>query len=279
MSGPVLVAVDPRRVDSISLVWAVDWCLHTADELLVVSAFDPDQAEMAPDWYEAAVAQAHQAVEARLTTLVRRTPVRHRSRLVDGDVRDIVIATAQEEDASLVVVGAQGTGGFHELGLGGVSHHVIHHLQRPVAVVPQTAGPITNGPIVVGVDGSRGSTAALRWAIDTARTLSSPVHAVYASDSQQEVFPTANELTTGEREVRAQVDAVEARGVSVTTTFVDDHPVAALTTIADEHDASLVVVGTRGRGGFKGLLLGRVPAQLPHHGRHAVAIIHDRAPA
>jgi nucleotide-binding universal stress UspA family protein len=50
--------------------------------------------------------------------------------------------------------------------------------------------------------------------------------------------------------------------------------VPALTGAAEEHNASLVVVGTRGFGGFHGLLLGRVPAQLPHHSGWPTVLIH-----
>ena len=56
--------------------------------------------------------------------------------LVDGDPAPAIIDLARTEDAALVVVGRRGLGGFKELVLGSTSHHLSHHLDRPLVIVP-----------------------------------------------------------------------------------------------------------------------------------------------
>lgn len=281
MTSPVLVGLDASGLDSSALVWAVEWCLHSGSELLVVSAFEPGQAEMSPGWHDEKVEQAHQSVEARIGKVEGRSPLKHRSRVLDGDITQAIMATAVEEAASLVVVGARGSGGFHDLGLGGVAHHLAHHVRRPLVIVPEPGGRIAGGTIVVGVDGSDGSATALAWAVKAARSVGGSVNAVFAYDPISDSFPHMNVPSSqpqgegeGEAEIQAQVDKLDTHGVVVTTTLVGNHPVAALTEVGADVDACLIVAGTRGSGGFHGLLLGRVPAQLPHHAGRPVALIH-----
>ncbi len=67
-------------------------------------------------------------------TLADDHQVRWRAELVDGSPADVVMKMATELDASLVVVGSRGVG--DEQVLGSTSHHVVHHSNRPVLVVP-----------------------------------------------------------------------------------------------------------------------------------------------
>ena len=129
--------------------------------------------------------------------------------------------------------------------------------------------------IVVGVDGSACATEALRWAIAEARLRGARVvalnawsvpHVSTASEAArliaQDFAPirdAANEL------LDAQVDDAlgGAQDVTVDTVAVEGPAAPAL--IAAAADASLLVVGSRGLGGFKGLLLGSVSQQCAHH--------------
>lgn len=142
----------------------------------------------------------------------------------------------------------------------------------------------TGARIVVGVDGSPSSKAALAWALDEARLRQVPVEAVYAWE-----FP-AFALTHfgGEAvpvfapdDIEKRADAVlfntvkEVMGgngdVDVTATLVKGHPAEALLDIAQ--GADLLVVGSRGRGGFTGMLLGSVSSHVVHHARCPVVVI------
>ena len=274
MTGPVVVGSDTSGAP---LSWALEWCHRTGDELVVASALVPDQAEMPPDWHEELMAKAHADLEARIGALEGSSPPPHRSVILDGDPSDVITRIADEHDASLVVVGARGDGGFHRLGLGGVAHHLSHHLHRPLAIVPQAGGPLREGAIVVGIDGSDESTTAARWAVEAARRVGGSVRAVYAYDPAADSYghgDVVNRMERGEAEARAQAHELEGQGVTVEVTVLGAHPVDALIQVGDQVNASLIVVGTKGQGGFHGLVLGRVPAQLPHHADRPVVLIH-----
>ena len=135
--------------------------------------------------------------------------------------------------------------------------------------------------IVVGIDGSDESKQALRWALDEASLRNLPLRAVYAwndpyllppgygppEDFEPDVLRrTADEFLSavlsevvGEGDVDVEKVVVEGRAGSV---LVE----AAL-------DADLLVVGSRGHGGFAGLLLGSVSQQCAHHASCPVLIV------
>lgn len=140
--------------------------------------------------------------------------------------------------------------------------------------------------LVVGVDGSEQSLQALRWAIDEARLRQEPVtlvmtYSIPLSYQPYGDLPGAGDPRLEEESSHAaqqeldqaleQVDVPE--GVEVATEIVEDHqPAKALTERASRDD--LLVVGSRGRGGFKGLLLGSVSQQCAQHANCPVVIVH-----
>lgn len=133
--------------------------------------------------------------------------------------------------------------------------------------------------IVVGVDGSQPSGEALRWAIDEARRRGAAVEAVHAWHQPFVAgYSTEGALDLGpyEDEARTLLDAaVEALGdtgaVPVDRKTVCGGAAGALVEAAK--GADLLVVGSRGRGGFSGLLLGSVSQQVVHHAPCPVVII------
>lgn len=274
MTGPVVVGSDTSGGP---LSWALEWCAVTGDELIVASAMASDQAEMPPDWHDDLVASARTDLEARIGAVDGEPPRPHRSVILDGNASDVLTQVADEQDASLVVIGARGSGGFRGLGLGGVAHHLSHHLHRPLVIVPHPGGPLREGTIVVGIDGSEGSKAAGQWAVGAARRLGGSVHAVFAYDPAADSYGHGNVVNRserGEQDARALGDLLEGQGVKVEMTVIGAHPVQALIDIGNQENAALIVSGTRGWGGFHGTVLGRIPAQLPHHAGRPVALIH-----
>lgn len=145
--------------------------------------------------------------------------------------------------------------------------------------------------IVVGVDGSPGGLEALRWALTEARLRGTAVQVVHAwmvplIDALPEPWaigspplgPSDDEVHEHlEAAARSVLDAslAEARsadpGVEVRGELVEARPAAAL--LAAAEDADLLVVGSRGRGGFAGLLLGSVSAQCVHHAPCPVMVV------
>ena len=139
--------------------------------------------------------------------------------------------------------------------------------------------------IVVGVDGSEGSLRALGWAVDEARLRGAELdvvlawHLPYAGVYRQ----LAGYLDLGlfEKEAQAILDRAAAEAkvqlASVEPIFVHDGaPARALREAAK--GADLLVVGSRGRGGFAGLLLGSVSQQVAAHAPCPVVVVRDQAP-
>ncbi|HVM53988.1 MAG TPA: universal stress protein [Acidimicrobiales bacterium] len=130
--------------------------------------------------------------------------------------------------------------------------------------------------IVVGLDGSTGSTAALRWAAAEARIHGAPLTALFAWDllRQPDGFSPDFDETAAERAARAWIDeAGLTDDLEVHVDVVCDLPGAAI--VEASGDADLVVVGSRGRGGFKGLLLGSVSSVVAERAACPVAVVRD----
>lgn len=130
--------------------------------------------------------------------------------------------------------------------------------------------------IVVGVDGSEQSLAALHWAVDEARMRRGKVRAVTAwhyppVPSTVEDRGSNDSFHAAERVQADALKAVAAEDVDITGMLVRGSPATALLDAAK--DADLLVVGSRGRGGFSGLLLGSTSSQVAHHAPCPVLVV------
>lgn len=138
--------------------------------------------------------------------------------------------------------------------------------------------------IVVGVDGSAGADEALRWAAVEAQAHGARLRAVLAWEFPPHLVAGSGWLVPDEEMLREQGEAMERRldealaraaavleGVEVERRAV--HAPAAAALLEAAADADLLVVGTRGHGGFVGLLLGSVGQQCAHHAPCPVAIV------
>lgn len=135
--------------------------------------------------------------------------------------------------------------------------------------------------IVVGIDGSPASGKALRWALEEARLRGATVRAVYAwsfpfqgGEIAHLAAQAAHDALQQDAEQSAHTAVRKALGADADTVervVTEGPPVQALTAAA--RDADLLVVGSRGRGGFTGLLLGSVSTQCAQHAPCPVVII------
>jgi nucleotide-binding universal stress UspA family protein len=133
--------------------------------------------------------------------------------------------------------------------------------------------------IVVGVDGSPGAGAALRFAVDEATLRNARLDAVLAWGLlDQPDLPAAEfDPNFGETEARASLERIVRRavgddpGVKISLLAINDLPARALLDLSATSD--LLVVGARGLGGFRGLLLGSVSQQIVHHAACPVVVV------
>lgn len=177
------------------------------------------------------------------------------------------------DGARLIVVGNRGGGGLAHLLLGSVSQQVATHARTPVVVVRGNIAAA--GPVVVGVDGSPSAGAALGVAFEAARLRGTGVLAVRAYvPPAVTALPHALLETTERQLLEASVAGWTEKypTVALQTRLVDGRTAQAL--LEASGSAQLIVVGSRGHGGFAGLLLGSVGQQLMHHAACPVQIVH-----
>jgi nucleotide-binding universal stress UspA family protein len=146
------------------------------------------------------------------------------------------------------------------------------------------------GRVVVGVDGSPGAVAALRFAVDEARFRGATLQVVHASETLEWSGTPGGYVVVGEpaashdlagaeesyaeaatQALRTQLEGVDTAGVEVVLDAVSGDPTRALLDAAD--GADVLVVGSRGRGGFRGLVLGSTSQKVAHHAPCPVVIV------
>jgi nucleotide-binding universal stress UspA family protein len=205
--------------------------------------------------------------------------------LVVGEAAAAMLA--RTAGAQMLVLGSRGMGGFLGLLVGSVSVKVASHAPCPVVVVrprDDGAGEPSGaaGRVVVGVDGSDVSALAVRFAFETAARRGVGLTALRAWDVPAPVHPSLLSFLPKVEEEESQelthaLDGDRRRfpDVDVRTQLVNGHAAQAL--VRASRSAELVVVGSRGRGGFTGMLLGSVSQAVLQHAHGPVAVVrpHD----
>jgi len=218
-----------------------------------------------------------------------RAPCRHRVEVRDGPASEVLLAAADDEPADLLVVGSRGVGPNPAMALGSTSLRVLQTARVPVLVVPEPWG--TSEPeerialhhIVVGLDRSEPSLAALDLAADLAEVLGGSLSVVEVVEYVPP-FPLGPETaTTSAGEERAldrtatlaedAVQAIRKQGVSVQVVVRSGTPASTLVEVADDVDADLIVLGSRGRGGPAELMLGSVARTVADRARRPTLVV------
>jgi nucleotide-binding universal stress UspA family protein len=297
---PVVVGVDGSQ-GSWRAIHAAAWEAQARRTTLVLAHGYPADPYT---WYGWAPLYTGPAYDTRAaaTTLVNETADEVRATYPDLTIgTELHLGTgshaliAASESATMVVVGSRGRGGFAGLAIGSVAAQTAAHAACPVLVIrppdeqeptPGDVEPFAtrSGPVLVGVDGSSASEGAIEFAFEEASLRQVPLLALYV----WWLLPTHNlgpdlpaRFTLDEaRDEATRLLAEMMAGwaaklpdVSVVLRAVQGmNPSHEL--IEASRDAGLVVVGSRGRGGFTGLLLGSVGRDLVGHAHAPVAVVH-----
>ncbi|WIY82182.1 universal stress protein [Propionimicrobium sp. PCR01-08-3] len=214
------------------------------------------------------VEKYRQKAQERLDKVIAHLRERYPNLELEGKVVQgnppYVLAQASR-DAFLVVVGARGHGAPMSVRLlGGVSDAVATHSHGPVAVITDESLENPGGPVVVGVDDSEEAKGAIRFAFETAHARGVPLVAVNAWDfGAYDAYNADVWEYTVDEIVEGLTDMVEGQLAEGKAKY-PDLPVqikivrgrAEIALVDQSKDAGLMVVGSRGRGGFAGLLLG-----------------------
>ncbi len=136
--------------------------------------------------------------------------------------------------------------------------------------------------VIVGVDGSDSSLDALRWAVDYARAVGGAVQAIrtWHYPWAMQTAPAQTDASVV-NQIQGELDAAVARanidssGVTLENVVREGH--APLVLVNESANADLLVVGSRGRGEFAGMLLGSVSQHCANHAHCPVVIVrHER---
>lgn len=201
----------------------------------------------------------------------------------DGDPRQVLCAVSSSVEPDLVVLGRGGDRlGVGPEHLGRVAGYTARHNPWPLAVVP-VGGRHHPPRVVVGVDGSAGAGAAVDWC---ARYLTDVAAHVIAVDVGE--AGAGSDPWSGDADGRARTDAEIERwtkpltdaGIGVDhVPLLHQYPSDAILHLADARHADVIVVGTRGRGGFDGLEVGGTALKLLRRARIPLVLVpprHDR---
>jgi nucleotide-binding universal stress UspA family protein len=197
------------------------------------------------------------------------------------------VLVERAEGADLLVVGSRGRGAARSALLGSVALHCATHAVCPVLVVHTDTVGVSDPPrVVVGVDGSDAARAALALAIDEAASRGAEVDALvsyqitdYWTDLGSVVVPSTEHIRAAlcARTEDLVSSALERRPagapVSHVRVVVAEGP-AVDVLVHQSRTADLLVVGSRGHGAFRGLLLGSIALQCAMHAPCPVLVVH-----
>ncbi|MDR2280091.1 MAG: universal stress protein [Gordonia sp. (in: high G+C Gram-positive bacteria)] len=283
----ILVGVDGSEASTDAVKWAARAAQAEHLPLKIVAAYTSTTSDYAPglvipqDVIDAIRSEATKAVQSAAETAREEVPgIDLSGSIVEGDAARVMLELGAQ--AQTIVLGTRGLGSVKGLFLGSVSTNVAAHAKGRVVIVPHGALG-GDGPVVVGVDDSAISDPAVAEAYRQADLRSRPLVAVHTwtpLDADALHGFGLDETEIDEMSKQA-VEAVAERmagysqdypDVDVQRVVIPEEPAKAILDAAGD-SASLIVMGSRGRGGFTGLLLGSRSQKVLHHAKVPVMIV------
>lgn len=293
----VVVGVDGSEQSQAALEWAAaeavrrGTSLHIVHALgmpLIVSAYGGPQRFQPTNEMSGQADAVVTAAKEKVEKLQPSLPVETVTALEEAPLALI----RQSHPHDLIVLGSRGLGSLAALFVGSVSVRVAAQAPCPVVVVPSENGkPATTklDRVVVGVDDSKNARRALGLAVElTAETEGElvvvnswevpfpydPVAMTAAGyQPQDDVFEKQSEELVAELLADVMDDQREDVNVQVSVVRTQSNPVSALLEASADANADAIIVGSRGRGSVRGLLLGSVSQGILHRSKVPVVIL------
>ncbi len=282
----VLVCVDGSAAADAAVAWGAREAIMRQLPITLMHAVPPVvvgwpvgqlYADM-PEWQQEngqhVIDQARKTLSA---SLGESEPPEIRTEMVYSSVVPVLIDASK--DAWMIVAGSQGLGAMGRLLLGSVTTGLVHYAHCPVAVIhsDENAAPDSSAPVLLGIDGSPASEAATALAFDEASRRGVELVALHVW-SDVGVFPVLG-MDWRDRETEGQEILAERLAgwqeqypdVRIERLLFCDKPSRWL--LKESERAQLVVVGSRGRGGFPGMLLGSVSSAVAQSARVPVIVV------
>jgi len=236
-------------------------------------------------------AEQRKAIEPTLTAIFERLNVPFRFLQEAGQEAEVdaILRVAEREKADLIVVGSRGLRGITEVLLGSVSSGVLHHASCPVLIVRGENAPCGTGSfdnIVLASDGSPCSQRAARIAVELAQKLSASLTVLNVyEDLSSATVPGNEDRLVGDMDMEAYakqwMDYVAepvrgfAKEAGITCNFVQKggRPDQTIVDFARQHEVDLIVLGSRGLGGYARMMIGSVSNRVVHHADCPVLVV------
>ena len=274
-TNPILVGIDGSISSSIAAAWAANLGIRTGVPVIAVAAWNEsltpfvagrdDPAEHSnSDRADLAARTLHEAGVDRLQVIA-----------ICGPITDTLLNATEEFDASMLVVGTRGLGPLSGLLLGSVSRRLMFAMQRPLVVVPRSSSldPQEMARILVGVDCSAVADRVLMWAARFCSDAGVSATIVRCASPGCERPP--GHVDQIDDRARANVERAlkpfRDLGVEYSIAIAHCDPRVALVENAENGQADLIVIGTRGEGQFLGL--GGTASYLARHSPVPLAVI------
>jgi|SRR6056297_2222292 len=283
--GVWVVGIDGSTCSTNALAWAAANSPGRAAELELVTAWQAPvvgaSAMSGPMTQPFADDELHDRAAADLSSLATdlddRIELSVTAAVGRGGPAEVLLEASS--NASMLVIGSRGRGGFARLLLGSTSTQCATHANVPTVVVPSEVETVRVDTMLVGFDGSPNSIRALTWAMEFAAPDTTIVVAwvwdatPLAVGADAFFFPDASDLAA--ERFHHLVESVESEhgrdDITVVREFLRGTPRSALAEHAEHAD--LVVVGARGHGVVGAALLGSVSTWLLHHVHRPIAVI------
>lgn len=276
----IVVAVDGSEASQVAVRWAANTAMKRKVSLRLAASYSMPQFLYAEgvvpsqELFDELQAETLEKVDQARTIAQEVAPnITIGHVITEGSPIDMLLEMS--ENVTMIVMGSRGLGGLSGMVMGSVSAAVVSHAHCPVVVV-RGDNPVTEenkyGPVVVGVDGSGVSQKAIEYAFTEAAARGSELIAVHtwmdmhvqaslaglsAAQQQWQMVEEEQQALLKERLAGYCEDYPDVKVHSIVT---KDRPVRALVDASE--GAQLLVVGSHGRGGFKGMLLGSTSRAL-----------------
>ena len=293
----IVVATDFSETAQLALDRAIEIATRHQSEIALLHVMQPDVPPLAtpemvvmPANYEELIQEASSEGLRHAADCVREAGIRVSEHLERGRAATRIAVAADALGADMILIGTRGNTGFKHLLLGSVAEEVVRIAQRPVLTVhPTDVRPIEPvRTLLYPTDFSTAAEQALavatRLLIGSEQTRVLLVHTYYITPSivplggfRSGVVPlfVDNAQHLAEKLARPSADALRARGFTVEMMVQRGDPAEIVTELATEHDADLIVMGTRGHSKIRQLLLGSTAERVVEHAPCPVLTVHE----
>ncbi|MDF7663510.1 universal stress protein [Bifidobacterium sp. ESL0763] len=281
----ILVGVDGSQASYKATWWAANYAKHAGLTLQIVCAYSlPSYAAVSFDSTYTSMGDdsaAHidaQEILSKAKAIANEQGVNAQTLIVTGDPSSVFVELSR--NYNLIVIGNRGKGGLAERLLGTTSSSLPAYAYCPIIVVPYTDDDgktmhLNNsiGSVAVGIDASAWGLKALQIAADLSAARGAELDVIDAVAGLQGVSDEDGVYDSYMEDLETQIAPVRKAhpDLKITKTIVPESAVSALTKASYDHD--IVVVGSRGKGGFTGLLVGSTSQGLIQHAAGPVYVV------